>query len=103
VEPAAETPAEPKPAPKRNRLFVRLGTASGLDAEGIKAALLELSGASAESIQKFEPRAENTFFEVAPEAIDTFLAANGKTYQDKTIAIEVARPPSSSGARRRRR
>jgi ATP-dependent RNA helicase DeaD len=84
----------------RNRLFVRLGTAGGLDAAAIQATLLELTGASAETIRKLEPRPEHTYVDVTPESVETYLAASGKTFQEKAVTIEVAKPPTTTRRRR---
>ncbi len=99
--PPAERPPrrepKPKPEPKPNRLYVSVGSAD-FDDQGLRQALGGLAQASPEAISLVEQRPTHSYIEVRPEELPLFLAANGKTLREKTLTIEVARPPS----RRRR-
>jgi ATP-dependent RNA helicase DeaD len=88
----------PKPEPKPNRLYVSIGSADADDA-ALRDVLAELTGGARDAITLVEQRPTHSYVEVALEAVPTFLAANGKSWKDKAITCEVARPPS----RRRRR
>jgi ATP-dependent RNA helicase DeaD len=90
---------KPKPEPKPNRLYVSIGTQDGVDDTGLRAALAELSGAAPEAITLVEQRQAHSYVEIVPESVPSFVAANGKAWREKSVTIEVARPPS--GRRRR--
>jgi ATP-dependent RNA helicase DeaD len=92
--------SEERPEAPGNRLYVGIGTAEGLDADGIRAAIATLTGISADSIAKLDALPAHSYVEVPPALVDGMLAANGKTLKDKAIKIEVARPRAH---RRRRR
>lgn len=94
---AGAPPAEE--ARPRSRLWVGLGENAGVDEGAVRAALAELSGAAPEKIRSVELRAQHAYVEVDPASVDAFLQANGRTWQDKQVGIEIARPP---GRRRRR-
>lgn len=104
VEPPREKsapPAESSAPPAGNRLYVGLGSADGLDAAGVTAAIAALAGVAADVVQKIEMLQMHAYIEVAPDQVAALLAANGKEHNGKAIKIEVARPRSA--ARRRRR
>jgi ATP-dependent RNA helicase DeaD len=102
--PAAPAPraekAEAAPAPG-NRVYIGLGTVDGLDADAVKAAILELIGVDAGTILKLDVLGTHSYADVDPATVPTYLAANGKTFKDKVIKVEVARPRTSSSRRRR--
>jgi len=74
------------------KLWVSLGADDGLDEAGVKAALAEL-GASADSIKHVDVRPAHAFVYVERDALDAFLAANGKMRGEKEVKVERARRP----------
>jgi ATP-dependent RNA helicase DeaD len=88
---------------RRNRLYVSLGTNDGVDEAALKGAFATLAGRTAAEITSVEMLPGHSYAEVVEEAVDAFLAANGRIYGgaqgEKAVTVEVARPRSS---RRRR-
>lgn len=92
--------AEEVEAPvKPNRLFVSFGQSAGFDDASLRQALASAAGVGVESIELVELLQTHSYVEVSPESVQAFLDANGKTVDEKTLGVEVARPR----ARRRRR
>lgn len=87
-----------RPARKKNRLYVSLGTASGLDETALRTAVAELAGVSEETIVSTRMRDSYSYVDVDPATVDSYLGANGREFQGSEITIEIARPP-----RRKRR
>jgi len=95
-EPAAPPTEELEEAPREDRgakLWVSLGADDGLDAEGVKAALAEASGADAAKVKHIDVRPAHSFVYVERDALDAFLAANGKMRGEKELKVERARRP----------
>ena len=82
----------PKP-PRKTKLYISLGEQDGLDAEGIKGALVGASGGDPAAIERIEIRPAHSYAYVEPEQAEAFLAANGKTHGEKELKVEKARPP----------
>lgn len=74
------------------KLWVSLGADDGLDEAGVKAALAELGG-DPEKIKHLDVRPAHAFVYVERDALDGFLAANGKLRGEKEVKIERARRP----------
>ncbi|HWV37500.1 MAG TPA: DEAD/DEAH box helicase [Vulgatibacter sp.] len=95
VDPRVETPVTPPVSelekPRSGKLWVSLGEQDGLDAAGVKAALAEASGASADDVERVEVRAAHSFAWVRPGTAEAFLVANGKARGDKELKVERAR------------
>ena len=94
-------PPKEEKEPQKNRLYVGIGTAGGLDVDGIRAAVIELAGAKPGSIERLEPMPLHSYVEVTLETVPSFLAANGKLFGEKPVKIELARPRTSRRPRRR--
>ncbi|HEY0840373.1 MAG TPA: DbpA RNA binding domain-containing protein, partial [Vulgatibacter sp.] len=77
--------------PRSGKLWISLGQDDGLDAEGVKAALAEASGADAADVERIEVRSAHSFAYVRPGKADAFLAANGKVRGEKELKVEKAR------------
>ena len=91
--PTEELEDEREPREDRGaKLWVSLGADDGLDEAGVKAALAEL-GASADSIKHVDVRPAHAFVYVERDALDAFLAANGKMRGEKEVKVERARRP----------
>lgn len=100
VEEPAGPPTEELEAEEREpredrgaKLWVSLGADDGLDTEGVKAALSELGGADAEKVKHIDVRPAHSFVYVERDALDAFLAANGKMRGEKEVKVERARRP----------
>jgi len=95
VAPGVESPDTPPVAelekPRSGKLWVSLGEDDGLDAAGVKAALVEASGAPEGDVERVEVRSAHSFVWVRPGASDAFLAANGKARGEKELKVEKAR------------
>ncbi|WP_373044569.1 DEAD/DEAH box helicase [Vulgatibacter sp.] len=95
-EPAAPPTEELEGEPREDRgakLWVSLGEEDGLDVEGVKAALAELGGADAGKVKHIDVRPAHSFVYVERDALDAFLAANGKSRGEKEVKVERARRP----------
>ncbi len=109
-------PARPAPAPKKpdteplekeppasapgNRIYVGLGTADGLDADGLRAAIVELAGVTPDVILRIDALAAHSYVDAAPEQVAALLTANGRSFKGKSVKVELAKP--RTGRRRRR-
>jgi hypothetical protein len=89
--PTREEHAEPAVEAGNPKLFVSLGEADGLDANALKATLVELTGASADALTEIEIRRTSAYVRVAPADLDKVLAAHGKTFKDRPLVVEKAR------------
>lgn len=92
--------AEEVEAPvKPNRLYVSMGSADGFDDAKVRRELAKAAGVGIESIETVELLQGHSYVEVSVDEVAKFLEANGKSVEEKTLSVEVARPR----ARRRRR
>ncbi len=86
--------AERKPAtvePAMHKVFVNLGEVDGLDADAIRALLVEQSSVSPDAIGDIEVRRTSAYVRVQPDATDALLTAHGKPFKDRTLVVEKAR------------
>ncbi len=100
VEEPAGPPTEELEAEEREpredrgaKLWVSLGADDGLDTAGVKAALSARGGADAEKVKHIDVRPAHSFVYVERDALDAFLAANGKMRGEKEVKVERARRP----------
>jgi ATP-dependent RNA helicase DeaD len=94
--PRRDRPEEPAPAPSEPtmsgqvRLWMNVGSAEGLDAAGITAAL-EGMGAPAGKLLRLDVRPTYSYGFVAEEDAAAFEKLNGQARGDKTLRLERAR------------
>src|SRR4051812_5858348 len=91
--PEEARPAAVREAPSdRVKLYFEQGADAGWTAEALLAALSEAAGQPRETALAADVKPRYSYVLVRPDAVDAYVALNGRPLKDKPARIEVARP-----------